>query len=97
MSVGLASGVKGCGWTSSREINLRLLPHGGSNEGSADTSQAGEGFPWWETGRGMLETGEEEAVESRLKGIGTDGRGRRLMDLKNGGCTDAGWENRDTR
>jgi hypothetical protein len=30
----------GSGWASSREINLRL-PHGGSNEGSADISQAG--------------------------------------------------------
>jgi hypothetical protein len=38
----------------------------------------------------MLETGWEE-VESRLKGIGTDGRRRKLMDLKNGGCTDRRW------
>jgi len=38
----------------------------------------------------MLETGGEE-VESRMKGIGTDGRRRKLMDLKNGGCTDRRW------
>jgi hypothetical protein len=43
----------------------------------------------------MLETGEEE-VESRLKGIGTDGRGRKLMDPKNGGYTDNAWENWDS-